>query len=627
MTESTRFSGGFLCMQHLNSLSLHAFSPLLILVSTPEQFMKHCLFTFFILLIAASGFSQNAKEKLLIDQLQTATADSTKIRLTRELAASLSKTNADLAKHYANECLNLSLKTGNKSGEGFSYNLLGGLHLHQSEYIESMELYLKALRIFTELDDKRQISAIYSNIGTLYVKQGNLKEARKNLEFAIELKEKMDPKKGLANSYLSLASVVFMEGDLKQALIYFEKGEQLAQTTKEVYIEAACLNGIAAVQFKKENYSNAVKGYSHVLELYKSFDGDHRKIIAGILHNLASAHRKLGELDKAFELLNASLELAKEIRSNEDIKQAYAGLKAYYKDKGDLENALIAEENHSIYKDSVVNEYALKTVNELQEKYQAEERKNEILKLKETNDQLKEKSRLRYGLLIVSVIALLLILLVVFFYMRQVKERQERKQSELEQKALRAQMNPHFLFNSLNSIQRMYIEGDEDTANDYMADFSRLLRKILENSGKDHVRLKEELNVIQLYMDLEMVRTDHSFEYVCEVADDIDLQQIKIPPLIFQPYLENAIWHGIISKKEKGLITLNIQKPEPGKLICQVIDNGVGFYSGKQLKLSTGNESKGMQITAERLGGNHNVSIEERATGGTCITLTICYTT
>ena len=187
-------------------------------------------------------------------------------------------------------------------------------------------------------------------------------------------------------------------------------------------------------------------------------------------------------------------------------------------------------------------------------------------------------------------------------------------------------MNPHFLFNSLNSIQRMYIEGDEDTANDYMADFSRLLRNILENSGKDHIRLKEELDVIRLYMDLEMVRTDHSFEYVCEVSDDIDLQHIKIPPLIFQPYLENAIWHGIISKKEKGLIKLSIQKLEPGKLICKVIDDGEGFYSGKKLKSPTGNGSRGMQITAERLGGDHNVFIEELTTGGTCITLTIYYT-
>lgn len=566
--------------------------------------MKYYLFILFILSGIPFVFSQNAKEQALINQLETATADSTKVRLTKELATSLSKTNTDLAKHYANECLNLSIKIGNKSGEASSYNVFANLHFNRGEYVEAMDFYLKALRIFTELDDKKQIAVVHTNIGTLHMKQGNLKEARKNLELAIELKEKTEATRGLANSYLSLASIVFMEGDLDQSLIYFEKGKALAQTTKE-----------------------AAKGYSKVLELYKSFDGDNRKMIAGLMHNLAAAHRKLGEFDKAFELLNASLKLAKEIQSNEDIKQAYSGLKAYYKDKGDFGNALIAEEYHAIYKDSVVNEHTLKAVNELQEKYEAEERKKEILQLQETNDELEEKSTLRYSLLIVSIVAFLLILLVVFFYLKQIKAKQQRKQSELEQKALRAQMNPHFIFNSLNSIQRMYIEGDEDTANDYMADFSRLLRNILENSGKDHIRLKEELNVIQLYMDLEMVRTDHSFEYTCNVADDIDLQLVKIPPLIFQPYLENAIWHGIISKKEKGLITLSIEKSEPGKLLCKIMDNGVGFYSGRKLKPLTGKESKGMQITAERLGGDHNVLIEELTPGGTCITVTICYTT
>lgn len=96
--------------------------------------------------------------------------------------------------------------------------------------------------------------------------------------------------------------------------------------------------------------------------------------------------------------------------------------------------------------------------------------------------------------------------------------------------------------------------------------------------------------------------------------------------MIFQPYLENAIWHGIISKKEKGKIHLSVRKAESGKLVCQVTDNGVGYYSGKKQKSVSGNESKGMQITAERLGGEHLVAIEELSTGGTRITLTIHYT-
>jgi len=585
--------------------------------------MKYLLIACFILLSTATGFTQ---EKSLAEQLEAATADSTRVRLLKELSKTLINTNPDLSKEYAEKCLNLSRKTGNKDGEAGASNLLGSLALNHGDYLEATDLYLKALRIYKDLDNKRLIAVVYNNIGTLNMKQGNLKEARNNLDLSIRLKEEMNITKGLANCYQTLASVCFLEKDNEQALIYFEKGRQLAREMHDERVELSCINGLASVQFKKENYKEAIKGYNQALEITQKMEGDNRKEMAGLYHNLASAYRKLGDFDKAIELLNASLKLAKEIQSNEDIKQAYSGLKSYYKDKGDLANALIAQEYYSVYKDSTVNENTLKAINELQEKYKAEERKKEIVDLQNANGQLEEKSTLQYSLLIVSVGAFVLTTLAVFFYMKQLKAKQQRKQAELEQKALRSQMNPHFIFNSLNSIQRMYIEGDEDTANDYMADFSRLLRSILENSGKDVIRLKDELDVIKLYMDLEMIRTDNSFDYSCELADDVDPLLVKIPPLIFQPYLENAIWHGIISKKEKGTIQLSIQRQQQGKLVCQITDNGIGFYSGKKLKPAKDNKSRGMQITAERLGGEDHVVVEELSTGGTKITLTIHYT-
>ncbi len=588
--------------------------------------MKHGLILCF-LALSIHVLSQDSKEKTLLVQLESTSADSTRIRLLKELSISTSKHNNDLSRQYANECLLLSQKTGNKNGQAQAYNLLGNSFFIQAEFVEALEHYLKALRLFSDLDDRKSMAIVYTNIGTINLKQGNLIEARSNLELAVQLKEKYALHKGLSNSYLSLASVVYTEGDLNQALILFNKGRQLAHENKEVKIEAACLNGIGAIQYKKTNYQAAVDGYQTALNLFHSFDGDNRKMITAALHNLAGAHRKLGHFEETYKLLNQSLSLAKEIQSNEDIKQAYAEFKEYYKDKGEYEKALMAEEQHAHYKDRLFNEKTLQVVQEMQEKYKAADRKKEITKLQESNTELKEKSALRNSLLIVSTVAFFLILLVILFYFKQLKAKQQRKQSELEQKALRAQMNPHFLFNSLNSIQRMYIEGDEDMANDYMADFSRLLRNILENSGKDLIRLKEELDVIHLYMELELVRTRSSFTFTCEIADDIQPIQLKIPPLILQPYLENAIWHGIMSKKERGYIQLNISRLDNEKLQCQITDNGIGFYTAQKTNSAKENKSKGMQITAERLGGKQHVLIEEIPSGGTRITLNIPYTT
>jgi len=587
--------------------------------------MRNILIVLFILLRASSAFSQDKKDQLLIDQLEKATSDSTRIRLMRELSVSLLYTTPEKSKYYSEKCLALSQRTGDLNGEAYANNNLGSYYFMKSDYVKAMDAFLKALRLFKAVGNKRMISGAYTNIANINMKQGDLDEARNNLKASIRLKEEINTQKGLPHAYQSLAAISYFEKDFDQALIQYEKAIRISREMNDERMEAASLNGFAAVQFKKENYEEAIKEYRKALALFKKIGGSERSI-SGVYHNMAQAYRKMGKYNEAIELLNASLQLAKEIKSNEDIKQAYLELSAFYKEKGDLSNALIAQEFAAVYKDSVINESTLRSIGELQEKYKSEERKKEIRDLQVKNGDLQVKSTLQYSLLIVSVGAFLLTVLVIFFYIKQLRAKQQRKHTELEQRTLRAQMNPHFIFNSLNSIQRMYIEGKEDIANDYMADFSRLLRSILENSGKNVIRLKEELEVVQLYMDLETMRTDHSFHYACEVAEDIDPLLVKIPPLIFQPYLENAIWHGIISKEEMGIIRLTIKKGPPGKLICQVTDNGIGFYSGKKLNGNKENASRGMQITAERLGGEDNVVIGELSTGGTCITVTINYT-
>lgn len=484
--------------------------------------MKYGLVVICILFKSLFVFSQEEPDKVLLTQLEAATSDTARIRLMTSWSSSQINIFPELSRKYAEKSLALSLKTGNRKGEASSYAALGVFNFSKGNYAEAMELYLKSLKIFTELDDTQRIAMMYGNIGLLNMKQGNLKEAQENLEYAIELKKKINITKGVANMHVTLASIFFSQGNMDQALINFKQGEEIARSQKDLRTQAACLNGSAAIQLKQKDYAGAIEGFTGSIELFEKLGGDYRKSLSGLYHNLAAAYRKQKNFDKTLELLNKSLQLAEEVQSKEDIKQAYAGLKEYYKDKGDFEKALQAEEQYTVYNDSVVKEKNTEVVNKLQEHYKAEVRQKEIHHLKQANGQLEEKSTLRFSLLLVSLGAFLLILLVVFFYLKHLRAKQQRKQKELEQKALRAQMNPHFIFNSLNSIQRMYIEGNEDMANDYMADFSRLLRNILENSGKDVIRLKEELDVINLYMELEMLRTNRSFDYICDVADDID---------------------------------------------------------------------------------------------------------
>lgn len=185
----------------------------------------------------------------------------------------------------------------------------------------------------------------------------------------------------------------------------------------------------------------------------------------------------------------------------------------------------------------------------------------------------------------------------------KIRTNYERKIAEVEMSSLRAQMNPHFMFNSLNSINNFILKNDPDNASDYLTKFSRLMRLILDNSRSEWVLLENELKALQLYIELEAVRFDHAFDYSLEVTRDVDPETMMVPPLIIQPYVENAIWHGLMHRKETGgRIDIKLWKNN-GTFYIEIEDNGVGRDEAKRLKSKTATKQKshGMQITAERI--------------------------
>ena len=178
----------------------------------------------------------------------------------------------------------------------------------------------------------------------------------------------------------------------------------------------------------------------------------------------------------------------------------------------------------------------------------------------------------------------------------------EKRIFDIEQKALRLQMNPHFLFNSLNAIQSFVISNDTDTAIPYLAKFSHLMRMILANSSESFVPLKDEMKAIRYYMDLEKLRFDDKFDYRIELDPSLDEDFIEIPPMILQPYVENAIIHGLIHLEGMGQLTITV-KPEEKAVLFIIEDNGIGRKKAREIRDQSGikRQSRGMMITKERL--------------------------
>jgi ligand-binding sensor domain-containing protein len=195
-------------------------------------------------------------------------------------------------------------------------------------------------------------------------------------------------------------------------------------------------------------------------------------------------------------------------------------------------------------------------------------------------------------------------------FRRQLEQFQKEKQlaefkqktTELEMQALRAQMNPHFIFNSLNSITVFIMENDKAKAAQYLTKFSRLVRLILQNSLSPLISLENELEALRLYLELEALRFNHHFEYTLDAAEDLNISILKVPPLIIQPYVENAIWHGLMQKEEKGKLQIKLFRHE-NVLCCRIIDDGIGRKRAAELKSKSAatHKSLGMRITADRI--------------------------
>jgi len=179
----------------------------------------------------------------------------------------------------------------------------------------------------------------------------------------------------------------------------------------------------------------------------------------------------------------------------------------------------------------------------------------------------------------------------------------QQKMTEVEMQALRAQMNPHFIFNCLNSINRYIVKSDQTTASLYLTKFAKLIRLILDNSNSKNVILTNELEALKLYIEMEALRFDRKFTYEVKVENRLGSDTVELPPLIIQPYVENAIWHGLLHKESNGHLSVRVSMNGDSMLECIIEDNGVGRDKAKELrsKSATSRKSLGMQLTENRL--------------------------
>jgi LytS/YehU family sensor histidine kinase len=193
---------------------------------------------------------------------------------------------------------------------------------------------------------------------------------------------------------------------------------------------------------------------------------------------------------------------------------------------------------------------------------------------------------------------------ILFFIAYKIKTVAELKvrQTQIEQQALLAQMNPHFVFNALNSIQKFILNSEKQAAQDYLSRFSNLMRAILENSRRSSLTVNEEIKTLELYLHIESLRFENGFDYEIHV-DENAIYSFEIPTMLLQPFVENAIWHGLMNKQKHGQIKINFRKLNDTFIECSVQDNGVGREEARRLSSTerSDRKSRATQIVQERI--------------------------
>jgi len=218
----------------------------------------------------------------------------------------------------------------------------------------------------------------------------------------------------------------------------------------------------------------------------------------------------------------------------------------------------------------------------------------------------KEKSSYKTIYIKIGIITLLLIAVSAFAFwgIKYFKTNVEWKANliRVEQLALRAQMNPHFIFNSLNSVQKYIMVNDKESAHTYLQKFASMMRKVLENSRQPTITLSEEIATLELYLQLESLRFDNGFDFEIIVQDD-ELWQFEIPTMLIHTFVENAVWHGLMKKESRGEINLRFSKINKKLLSCEIEDNGIGRKKAAEYKLKDRikHKSKGTEIVKKRI--------------------------
>ena len=488
----------------------------------------------------------------------------------------------------------------------YSLNMLSVIHRRRDAIKSALDYNQEALALAETVKNpseglKRSINVSLNGIGNIYQTLEQYDLAIEQFRRSLQLEAELGNTLGLAINHQNIGECQEMQGKLEDALKSYRTSLAYNEEINSDKGKVICKNSIAHVYILQQKLDDALD----ILEpaLHSSLEIGDKYLTSGIYLNLGWAYMLKENLEKAKDNFNKGLVIAEEYNLPSNISLANSYLSSLAEKQGDSKEALARYKLAQEFEEKTVNERNLRYVGDMISRYNIEKKNNEIAIINKDYEIVKLKLRKNQTRLLIGGLALILLTGVFYILYRQYQLKNDKKLLTLEQSMLRSQMNPHFLFNSLNSIKLYIINNDKKNAVHYLNKFSKLVRKILEASSLKEIPLAEELETVELYMNIENIRFSNEINFKISIDDDIDIHTIKIPSLILQPFLENAIWHGLSSKEGEKNIDLHISRGNKNFIDISITDNGVGRDAAEVIKESKvlKRKSVGIEITKERL--------------------------
>lgn len=595
----------------------------------------------FFLLILFRGFSQSDNIDSLTLKLRAAGADSTKADLLNDLSDAYIMTDAEKALSSCEEALSLSQslgyargvyiakkrkasalsaigenekakaiymelireqeKAGNISELIRLYNNAAIVETYLGNYKGNINYLIAALRYADQKDDPALKRVIYENLGNNYANRKYYTQAMEYYKKAAAMQDRIGSEKDINNGtiYEKIGMLLMHQSKYPEALENFRLAEERFRKSNNIFRLAGLYSNMAFFYIEKNENANARAYVRKAISLNAL---DSRPFDLGVcLMNMSAAYFNEASVssgqhaasfrDSSFFYLDSAGRIASRYKLSTlelDVLQAKIRL---FTRTNHYDSAFKTLWNYTQLNDSLLSLEKDKEIHEINTRYGVDlKEKENLLLVSRNNDQ-------RYAIIALSVLFVLLFL-IALLVIRQSRLRQQQENMQLEQKLFRLQMNPHFIFNSLQAIQNYILKQDKTEALRYLSSFASLTRAVLENSRMELIPLRKEIALLENYFQLQKLRFGHRFDYSIHIDPALDLETTELPPMLSQPFIENALEHGMRDLESGGRIEVFF-KMKDKDLLLEVTDNGKGIQKTNVPQHE--HQSLALAITQERV--------------------------